>query len=153
MLCVVICGVDDVFFFFKQKTAYEMRISDWSSDVCSSDLSGSYAGGPFRTVCFPTHYRTKDSSMKKSLALLTAACASAFAVNAQAATKWDLPSAYPASNLHTQNLEQFVKEVKELSGGELDITLHSNASRSEENTSELQSLMRNSYAVYCSNKK
>src|SRR3546814_4401426 len=29
-----------VFFFFKQKTAYEMRISDWSSDVCSSDLIG-----------------------------------------------------------------------------------------------------------------
>src|SRR3546814_6303485 len=29
------CGF---FFFFKQKTAYEMRISDWSSDVCSSDL-------------------------------------------------------------------------------------------------------------------
>src|SRR3546814_3508549 len=28
-----------VFFFFKQKTAYEMRISDWSSDVCSSDLT------------------------------------------------------------------------------------------------------------------
>src|SRR3546814_18813338 len=28
------------FFFFKQKTAYEMRISDWSSDVCSSDLKG-----------------------------------------------------------------------------------------------------------------
>src|SRR3546814_4229704 len=37
MMCVhifiVLC-----FFFFKQKTAYEMRISDWSSDVCSSDL-------------------------------------------------------------------------------------------------------------------
>src|SRR3546814_3801299 len=31
-----VCYVD--FFFFKQKTAYEMRISDWSSDVCSSDL-------------------------------------------------------------------------------------------------------------------
>src|SRR3546814_4772537 len=29
-----------MFFFFKQKTAYEMRISDWSSDVCSSDLIG-----------------------------------------------------------------------------------------------------------------
>src|SRR3546814_1586110 len=29
-----------VFFFFKQKTAYELRISDWSSDVCSSDLGG-----------------------------------------------------------------------------------------------------------------
>src|SRR3546814_4614689 len=31
------------FFFFKQKTAYEMRISDWSSDVCSSDLVGGVA--------------------------------------------------------------------------------------------------------------
>src|SRR3546814_1365219 len=31
-------AVCDLFFFFKQKTAYEMRISDWSSDVCSSDL-------------------------------------------------------------------------------------------------------------------
>src|SRR3546814_1323166 len=32
-----------LFFFFKQKTAYEMRISDWSSDVCSSDLSTMYS--------------------------------------------------------------------------------------------------------------
>src|SRR3546814_8202169 len=32
------------FFFFKQKTAYEMRISDWSSDVCSSDLQGKVSG-------------------------------------------------------------------------------------------------------------
>src|SRR3546814_8267134 len=32
------CCVRFFFFFFKQKTAYEMRISDWSSDVCSSDL-------------------------------------------------------------------------------------------------------------------
>src|SRR3546814_1774777 len=39
-----------VFFFFKQKTAYEMRISDWSSDVCSSDLdyrSGRSPRAPF----------------------------------------------------------------------------------------------------------
>src|SRR3546814_1488511 len=34
--CLIVCFV----FFFKQKTAYEMRISDWSSDVCSSDLDG-----------------------------------------------------------------------------------------------------------------
>src|SRR3546814_6372571 len=34
-----------VFFFFKQKTAYEMRISDWSSDVCSSDLLHTLRGG------------------------------------------------------------------------------------------------------------
>src|SRR3546814_9028290 len=36
MLIVICC-----LFFFKQKTAYEMRISDWSSDVCSSDLEES----------------------------------------------------------------------------------------------------------------
>src|SRR3546814_17379195 len=35
------------FFFFKQKTAYEMRISDWSSDVCSSDLRGRNRVAPF----------------------------------------------------------------------------------------------------------
>src|SRR3546814_3482426 len=34
----VCCYLISYFFFFKQKTAYEMRISDWSSDVCSSDL-------------------------------------------------------------------------------------------------------------------
>src|SRR3546814_7290149 len=39
LLDVGICDLTSVFFFFfKQKTAYEMRISDWSSDVCSSDL-------------------------------------------------------------------------------------------------------------------
>src|SRR3546814_11800871 len=35
------------FFFFKQKTAYEMRISDWSSDVCSSDLAPKRKRPPF----------------------------------------------------------------------------------------------------------
>src|SRR3546814_7663959 len=42
MYCVLCCvgsvAWDVCFFFFKQKTAYELRISDWSSDVCSSDL-------------------------------------------------------------------------------------------------------------------
>src|SRR3546814_4815654 len=41
-----------MFFFFKQKTAYEMRISDWSSDVCSSDLDKALGDriGAFRHV-------------------------------------------------------------------------------------------------------
>src|SRR3546814_8388381 len=42
MSCILICVIGFcviVFLFFKQKTAYEMRISDWSSDVCSSDLN------------------------------------------------------------------------------------------------------------------
>src|SRR3546814_8011602 len=50
MRCVLVC----FFFFFKQKTAYEMRISDWSSDVCSSDLYGNtnplYDGYTFITT-------------------------------------------------------------------------------------------------------
>src|SRR3546814_10310526 len=37
LICLFFCC-----FFFKQKTAYEMRISDWSSDVCSSDLVAEY---------------------------------------------------------------------------------------------------------------
>src|SRR3546814_10574255 len=38
------------FFFFKQKTAYEMRISDWSSDVCSSDLTIDFYLSPTRSA-------------------------------------------------------------------------------------------------------
>src|SRR3546814_2188654 len=41
MCWVVLVGCAMLLFFFKQKTAYEMRISDWSSDVCSSDLQSS----------------------------------------------------------------------------------------------------------------
>src|SRR3546814_1249441 len=37
-----------LFFFFKQKTAYEMRIGDWSSDVCSSDLTAGQGQNPAR---------------------------------------------------------------------------------------------------------
>src|SRR3546814_2089530 len=44
MLCVSFV----LFFFFKQKTAYEMRISDWSSDVCSSDLLSTRSEGGAR---------------------------------------------------------------------------------------------------------
>src|SRR3546814_5778282 len=43
-----------VFFFFKQKTAYEMRISDWSSDVCSSDLPST------PTHCFGVRMATRE---------------------------------------------------------------------------------------------
>src|SRR3546814_4983915 len=48
MLCYVV-------FFFKQKTAYEMRISDWSSDVCSSDLGFDQPGAtqPFLALDLP----------------------------------------------------------------------------------------------------
>src|SRR3546814_3426608 len=48
------------FFFFKQKTAYEMRISDWSSDVCSSDL---LAGARHITLAGSIAYVTTDAGL------------------------------------------------------------------------------------------
>src|SRR3546814_7003243 len=42
------------FFFFKQKTAYDMRISDWSSDVCASDLAALFRERMFGKVSFIT---------------------------------------------------------------------------------------------------
>src|SRR3546814_2971776 len=42
MMYVIVCVIVGWFFCFKQKTAYDMRISDWSSDVCSSDLEQSF---------------------------------------------------------------------------------------------------------------
>src|SRR3546814_2639446 len=53
------------FFFFKQKTAYEMRISDWSSDVCSSDLhktTNLRVGRSNRSGCTITSLRCRWTS-------------------------------------------------------------------------------------------
>jgi TRAP-type C4-dicarboxylate transport system substrate-binding protein len=47
---------------------------------------------------------------------------------AQAKWKWDLPSGYAASNFHSVNLIQFAKDVKDASGGKLEITVHPGAS-------------------------
>jgi len=52
----------------------------------------------------------------------------ALATVAQAQTKWDLPAAYPASNFHTENLNQFAADVDKATGGKLKITVHPNGS-------------------------
>src|SRR3546814_17489381 len=54
------------FFFFKQKTAYEMRISDWSSDVCSSDLSPVCSGWRWETARSSSTTRPRDFSVLSS---------------------------------------------------------------------------------------
>ena len=56
------------------------------------------------------------------------AAACALALSAQAQTKWDLPAAYPATNFHTVNLQQFADDIDKASGGKLKITVHPNAS-------------------------
>lgn len=68
--------------------------------------------------------------MQRRIFTLTAAAAvfSLSAGFASAQTKWDLASAYPATNFHSENLVQFANDVDKATGGKLKITVHSNAS-------------------------
>ena len=65
---------------------------------------------------------------RRATSTLLALSAIGFATAASAQTKWDLPSAYPATNFHTENLVQFAKDVDAATGGKLKITVHANAS-------------------------
>jgi len=64
---------------------------------------------------------------RRTLSLAVGLAFGAFAVHAQAQTKWDLPAAYPATNFHTVNLQEFANDVDKASGGKLKITVHANA--------------------------
>src|SRR3546814_14193029 len=61
----VLCFVVHAFVFFKQKTAYEMRISDWSSDVCSSDL-----GKPWYWSTRPVRDLSSEDPVKRFAAVV-----------------------------------------------------------------------------------
>ena len=65
---------------------------------------------------------------RRTLNLSLMASLIATSVTAQAQTKWDLPAAYPATNFHSVNLNQFAADVDKASGGKLKITVHANAS-------------------------
>src|SRR3546814_4454952 len=131
-----------VFFFFKQKTAYEMRISDWSSDVCSSDL----------TVILDRF----DQFFAQRTDL---------AGGAEGAVAHVAPGAPGdlADLRRRQAAPAAAVELLQLGEGHVvDIEVESHADgvggdqvvdRSEEQTSELQSLMRISYADFCLKKK
>jgi TRAP-type transport system periplasmic protein len=62
------------------------------------------------------------------LQALVAALGLSAAFGATAQTKWDMPTAYPATNFHTENVNQFVADVDKATGGKLKITVHPNAS-------------------------
>src|SRR3546814_1860236 len=114
------------FFFFKQKTAYEMRISDWSSDVCSSDLRGRDPAGRVRGMGRVRSVPGTHGLMRMQLGKLRANAAQFFA---------DFFRLEAASGI--------------LLIAAALIALVCANTRSEEHTSELQSLMRISYAVFC----
>jgi TRAP-type C4-dicarboxylate transport system substrate-binding protein len=64
--------------------------------------------------------------MKRFLAAAAIGFAVASPIGAQ--TKWDLPTAYPANNFHTENIQQFANDVDKATGGKLKIQVHPNAS-------------------------
>src|SRR3546814_3203382 len=119
------CGV---LFFFKQKTAYEMRISDWSSDVCSSDLAAQL-GLPYG---FASHFAPQ------ALDMAIAIYRERFKPSAQLAKPYVLVG---------------MNVIAAESDDEARRLATTQQMRSEEHTSELQSLMRRSYDVFCLNKK
>src|SRR3546814_9381796 len=112
------------FFFFKQKTAYEMRISDWSSDVCSSDLLllGHGHRGDEQAEADHGGKEENGASVKE---------------------QERAPQRHPEDEDRGQYVDRDVEQPYEHRRGELP------HQRSEEHTSELQSLMRISYAVFC----
>lgn len=69
----------------------------------------------------------RASLRSATLAILTAGALLA-APAARAQTKWDMPTPYPATNFHTENIAQFAKEVEAATGGALVITVHPNGS-------------------------
>src|SRR5258708_3809444 len=64
----------------------------------------------------------------RTLKLFTGAAFAAIATSAAAQTKWDMPTPYPATNFHTENIMQFVSDVDKATNGRLKITVHANAS-------------------------
>src|SRR3546814_20545143 len=60
MLRLLVTNMLLLFFFFKQKTAYEMRISDWSSDVCSSDLADAVVLSALDSIAWALNVRGGD---------------------------------------------------------------------------------------------
>jgi TRAP-type transport system periplasmic protein len=65
---------------------------------------------------------------RRIFGLALAATTLPFSLMASAQTKWDLPAAYPASNFHTVNIQQFADDVDKATGGKLKITVHAGAS-------------------------
>src|SRR3546814_11396184 len=146
-----------------QETAYEVRISDWSSDVCSSDLV--WVDGRRRWGCGDrvpgVTFRLRDGAQwveKTSAELFGNRRVVIFAVPAAFSTS--------CSARHLPGYVALARNIKRMGIDEIFCVAVNDAfvmnawardqgieDRSEEHTSELQSLMRNSYAVFCLKKK
>src|SRR3546814_10519922 len=119
------------FVFFKQKTAYEVRIIDWSSDVCSSDLISAFRYQP-AAMRLPVGHE-----LYGLLRML-----GRFAIARR-----------EGKGLHIDQIQDMEPMLTDALVQQLLAQFSEIGLRSEEHTSELQSLMRISYAVFCLKKK
>src|SRR3546814_6392547 len=121
-----------MFFFFKQKTAYEMRISDWSSDVCSSDLYPHRDHRPGRHS--HSHARKGLSGGRPG--------------DSQNARSRGGSISATVKRRQADGLSDARRRIM---AQRFSFTVYHD--RSEEHTSEIQSIMRISYAGFCLKKK
>src|SRR3546814_5759514 len=144
-----------LFFFFKQKTAYEMRISDWSSDVCSSDLADYYQDVTERLSreIAGSFYVNQFANPANPLAH---EIGTGPEIWAQMNHMLDAVVVGVGSGGTLTGLSRYfarvAPHVEMLLADPLGSVL-TDVVRSEEHTSELQSLMRISYAVFCLKQK
>src|SRR3546814_7019922 len=133
------------FLFFKQKTAYEMRISDWSSDVCSSDLPLRHrAARPRRDA----DGEPDMSGGKAKLVQTPSQTVGPFFAYGLTPEQYGYPT---LASIASPNVLGGDLRTPDVDGER--IRLVGRVLRSEEHPSELQSLMRLSYAVFCLTKK
>src|SRR3546814_3397936 len=132
--------------FFKQKTAYEMRISDWSSDVCSSDLGIKHIdllAEPFDIVIRIGH-QPDSAVVSRQMGNVK--------LGLYAAPSYLVRKGEPAAPAELARHE-CLRTSASKDGAVWELWAGSKVEkvtvRSEEHTSELQSLMRISYAVFC----
>src|SRR3546814_2814974 len=141
-----------VVFFFKQKTAYRKRISDWSSDVCSSDLR---AGAGYDALAGVTMSMIMSAQQVPEVTQVfslfnTGSPRLEADVDRDRAQLLGVQPAQIFEALGTYLGSTYVNDFN-LFGRTFRVTAQAEPTsrRSEEHTSELQSLMRLSYAVFC----
>src|SRR3546814_939697 len=146
-------------FLFKQKTAYEMRISDWSSDVCSSDLILA-ANSPDDVAIealrsFRTSLQFALMEAPNNIVMFTGPTPGL----GKSFVSMNLGAVLAATgkkivvvdgDLRRGHLQKYIGQGA-APGLSDSVVGNADIDRSEEHTSELQSLMRTSYAVFCLN--
>src|SRR3546814_10476807 len=135
-----------VVFFFKQKTAYEVRISDWSSDVCSSDLEQAPCKQPV-LGCLGYVAPARQRPLGDFEEALSGYAAYAPPSQRRVWGRW------AEQDINGQIAQASHPHPQAVFGVPGDSEHDGVDVRSEEHTSELQSLMRTSYAVFCLKKK